>query len=469
MLIIILKIILCSALCIAVYFLFLEKEKMYRFNRFYLLFSLLFSYVVPFISIAVQVPEIENRPGIVFEDTIQQIAITKTQQESFGWMPVIWIVYGLVSLFFLVRSLRSARAIRKLSGKRLIYQNYRVMVTDQNLSPFSFWNTIYLGKEYIKNNTIDPRIFLHEKSHINQKHSIDLILLDIMMIFTWFNPILFFYKKAVTTNHEFLADETVLKSRYDIKEYQNLILDEIISSQNISLTHSFNFNNTKKRFIMMTVKKTKFIFLKKAAGIAAIITATSLFAERTYTVNSPISEGNQKSSKATDGPFIQNVKNFHSSPTKEATPDYFEKTGNKKPSSIEIKKEIAKATPQDTISPKTASNEGKNTNVNIQQDEDYVQAQFPEGEKSLRSKVGSTLDTSIFSGKEKLIKSTAYIHIDEGGKVSQITASGDNEIFNKEIIRTMTAVNNGVTWKPATKNGKAIASVYKLPATMSFQ
>jgi beta-lactamase regulating signal transducer with metallopeptidase domain len=149
------------------------------------------------------------------------------------------------------------------------------MVMKENIPPFSFWNTIYLGEDYIKNNMIDPRIFLHEAGHIKQKHSLDLIFLDIMKIFTWFNPALFLYKKAILTNHEFLADEAVLNNRYNIKEYQNLILNEIVNNQNLPLTHSFNFNNTKKRFIMMTAKKSKFIVVKKAAGIMAMIAAVA--------------------------------------------------------------------------------------------------------------------------------------------------------------------------------------------------
>lgn len=73
-----------------------------------------------------------------------------------------------------------------------------------------------------------------------------MIITELFRIFTWFNPIVFLYKKAIISNHEFLADESVLNGKINIKEYQNLILDEILSHQNPSLTHSFNFNNTKK-------------------------------------------------------------------------------------------------------------------------------------------------------------------------------------------------------------------------------
>ncbi|REC75365.1 hypothetical protein DRF60_15655 [Chryseobacterium elymi] len=480
MFIIVLKMLLCSSAFISVYYLFLEKEKMYLFNRFYLIFSLIFSHVIPFISFTVQSPKTENKSRIIFEDTAQLIIPIQSAQESFDWMNIAWLIYGAVALFLLIKSILSIIAIKKIQAEKRIYQNYKVMVTRENLPPFSFWNTIYLGENYLRNNVIDPRIFLHEKTHIDQKHSIELIFIEILKIFIWFNPVLLIYKKVIITNHEFLADEAVLNSRYNIKEYQNLILDEIISIQNLPLTHSFNFSNTKKRFIMMTKTKPRFIVLKKAASITALIAATALFAERTYAVkpeNSSLKNHNTSdfSNVFTNG-VSQNArtakKQQHYQVSLMPYSDFEKRTEKKPHTAMEFKTESIKAV-TDTISPKKTaqinSNEGNNTNVNQQQDRDFVQAEFPEGAKLLRSKIGSMLDTSIFDGKEKLVKSTAHIHVDETGKISQITASGDNEAFNKEIIKTVTAVNNGMVWKPATRNGKATASVFTLPMTMSFQ
>ncbi|MGE4513516.1 MAG: hypothetical protein AB7E26_06865, partial [Chryseobacterium sp.] len=64
-----------------------------------------------------------------------------------------------------------------IKGKEILYEYQKVVLTDENIPAFSFWKTIYIGKIYLVNNKIDPRIFLHEKSHIDQKHSIDLCLL----------------------------------------------------------------------------------------------------------------------------------------------------------------------------------------------------------------------------------------------------------------------------------------------------
>lgn len=475
MLTIILKIILCSSIFIAVYYLFLEREKMYKFNRFYLLSSLILSYVIPFISITVQLPKPENKSEIIFEEVAQQIIYTQPVQESFDWMNMMWIMYITVTLFFLIKSVLSIRALKKLQGKKQIYQNQKVIITKENLAPFSFWNTIYLGEEYIKNNVIDPRIFLHEKSHLDQKHSFDLILMDILKVFTWFNPALFLYKKAIITNHEFLADEAVLEKRYNIKDYQNLILDEIIISQNMALTHSLNFNNTKKRFIMMTAKKSKFILVKKTVGITAFIAATALFAERTYATSPALTTEkadsgmkNYKSSDFSNAAIDRNtesVKTSQPNNTSVVPYNYFEKITEENPGTVGIKKEyipLSKPTQAD-------NNEGKNTNISNNTNQNSTEAEYPGGKAALRKKIGLTFDTSSIQSKKGTISSTAYIHIDETGKATNVTATGDDEIFTKEFIRTATLISNEITWKPATKDGKAIASIYKLPATMTFQ
>lgn len=468
MLFIILKIILCSSIFIAVYYLFLEKEKMYRFNRFYLLGSLILSYVIPFITITLPSQEKATKPQLIIEATTQQIASIQTGPAEFNWMNVLWAIYGSISIFLLIKSTLAIFAIKKIQGEKITYQNCNVILTKEDLPPFSFWNTVYLGKKYIKNNFIDPRIFLHEKNHIDQKHSIDIMLIDLLKIFTWINPALFFFKKAVITNHEFLADEAVLNGKFNIKEYQNLILDEIINRQNLPLTHSFNFINTKKRFIMMNTKKTKFDLLKKTVGITAMITSVALFSEKSYANETIRTVAGHADSKLPEVSTIQQ----EISPASPITNTVQPEASKEVPATLpELKKEKLK-TIQDTITPKAQkeNNEGNNTNVstNSEVNQNRTQPEFPGGTRVLREKIGKNMDTTVLIPQKGTLKSVAYIHIDATGKTTDIKISGDNEAFNKEFLKTVTAISEETTWKPATENGKAIAAVLKLPATMSF-
>ncbi|WP_160140214.1 M56 family metallopeptidase [Chryseobacterium sp. c4a] len=463
MLTIILKIILCSSLFIAVYYLFLEKEKMYRFNRIYLLSSLILSYAIPFITFTIQAPKAIH-PQLIIEEAVQYVANTQHRQESFDWMSLIWSVYIIVTFLILAKSILSLLVIKRIQGKKSSYQNYNIVITQKKLSPFSFWNTIYIGKEYIKNDSIDPRIFLHEKSHIDQKHSLDLIVIDIIKILTWFNPVVFLYKKAVITNHEFLADEAVLNHKFNLKEYQNLILDELMGSQNLALTHSLNFNNTKKRFIMMKSQKTKFSLFRKAIGVTTLVVATALLSEKTYAHTSASPENNTEL-EHTSTPM--NTSNTETTKIvqysmKNLPEDILQEEDSTTPT--ELKKEVLKSV-TDTISPKK-DQEGKNTN--IQDDKNFVNAEYPNGMRDLRAKIAQTMDTSILEPINGIIKSMAYVHIDPIGKATNITTSGINDTFNKEFLRTMTIISNETNWKPATKNGQPIASVLTIPVTMNF-
>lgn len=462
MLPIILKIVLCSSLFIAVYYLFLEKEKMYRFNRVYLLSSLILSYIIPFITFTVEAPK-ANHPQLIIEEAAQYVSTVRPQHEDFNWSNLIGITYLGVTLFLLIKGIFAIITIKRIQGEKRIYQNYSIILTHKNLSPFSFWNTIYIGKEYMKNDIIDPRIFLHEKSHLDQKHSIDLAFIHLIKIFTWFNPALFLYKKAMVTNHEFLADETVLNNKFNLKEYQNLILDELTGSQNITFTHSLNFNNTKKRFIMMKAQKTKFSLLRKTIGITTLAVATILLSERTYANISVKSENNAGLSP-----------NIREKTTNTETPkvvQYFMKNlpenilqEKETPEPEPLKKEATKSV-TDTISPKK-NKEGKDTNT--QENQNSTSPEYLGSMAELRRQIGKSIDLKELQSINGVIKSVAYVHIDETGTVTNVTTSGDNDILNKELLKAITAVSNETSWKPATKDGQPIASVLKIPATMNF-
>lgn len=463
MIAIVLKIILCSSIFITVYFLFLEKERILRFNRVYLLSSLLLSYAIPFVTITLPTHNSGKTPQLVIEETAQQLVVIPQDQGSLNLTNMMWGIYILITSFLLLRNLISLLKITRISGRKHFYHKHTILLTKENLSPFSFWKTIYMGESYMNNNVIDPRIFIHEKTHIEQKHSIDILILNVLRIFSWFNPILLLYNKAIITNHEFLADEAVMKNNCDIKEYQNLILEEILNHQNPPLTHSFNFNNTKKRFIMMKTKKTKFSLLKKTVSITVLISAVVLFSERTYAENPnhflfsekitemPTQIGDQR-------PYQTNL----------VTPSYHKKTKEAQTSAITgFKKEELKKV-SDTIVPRIDEGKKTNTVINTQQSSNEIPAQYPGGDRDLKIKISKNVDVSNLGGYSGTITSTAYIHINGMGKTTEVTTSGENEILNRELLKTVTEISNETNWKPAMKDGKAIASVLKIPATMTF-
>lgn len=255
------------------------------------------------------------------------------------------------------------------------------------------------------------------------------------------------------TNHEYLADEYVLQKNYDVSDYQHLILQEINTAQNINLTHQFDFNNTKKRFIMMTSKNSRFAGLKKLTLLPVLAILFVLFAKKVsaHTETPAVSEGNIKQYENQDAVSFE----------KEGAAEkiiFFKKTTEDpdlQKDTIRKKQDGSASTPPPPPPPPTEF--------------DQIPAEFPGGPNALRNLVSRKFDTSVFKGDEGLIKTTVFLSIDETGKISNIVAEGENSIFNAEAVRAITSANEGKIWKPATENNQPVKTVYKLPLTMQFE
>lgn len=280
---IVLKIILCSGILLGLYHLFLVKEKTFTFNRFYLIAALLFSLCIPFATIETK-EVVKEIPATVFVEGNEQPieAQIATPQESFDYTKALLIGYCIVSGILILKIGYSIIKIKKLKGRKIKYQNRTVFLLKQDLAPFSFWNTIYLSENYFKDSKIEDSVFLHEEIHVKQKHSLDILFVEVLKAVFWINPFIYLYKKAMVDNHEFIADESVISKNKNIKTYQELILQEILKQQDLPLIHQFNFNNTKKRFIMMNNKNSKFAKVKNYLAVPAFAVLAIVFAEKTY-------------------------------------------------------------------------------------------------------------------------------------------------------------------------------------------
>ena len=446
MLTIIFKIILCSSLLIGIYYLFLRKEKMFRFNRFYLLLALVFSYTIPFVKI--NLPTVQQQKGRLIFDEIQtqQLLQNSTETSDFNWMRLVLMIYGLIAFGLIIKALFSIFKIINLKGEDLIYQNQKVRLIEENLPPFSFWNKIYLNQNYFENQKIDNRIFLHEKTHLAQKHSLDLIFIEFLQAISWFNPAIFLFKKAIITNHEFLADEVIVEKHFDVRSYQHLILSEVMNSQKLSLINPFNFNNTKQRFIMMTTQKSKLEKVKKLLAISVFAGASILFVQKVYATET-------KLEVKSEIPEIAEIIPLKSDtiPSKKVQNAVKMKARKAPPVPRELKENELPIPPP----PPPAR--------------DITPAEFPEGLNTLRNNFSQNFDSSAFGKKDGTLKTSIYITIDENGKTKDVRAEGPNQAFNNEAIRTLKLVTQDKLWKPATEEGKAAATVFQFPITMNFQ
>jgi TonB family protein len=147
-------------------------------------------------------------------------------------------------------------------------------LTRDNYVPHSFLNYVFIYKEdYVKGN-IEKEIFNHELAHVRQRHSLDILFIELITLFAWINPILYLYRRAIQLNHEFLADEFVVNSVTSPHDYQLLLLDKAMQPSVLVLSSSFNYLQTRKRIIMMTKKTSYRIAILKQIALIPVIVAT---------------------------------------------------------------------------------------------------------------------------------------------------------------------------------------------------
>jgi bla regulator protein BlaR1 len=143
--------------------------------------------------------------------------------------------------------------------------------------PHSFLSYIFISDA----DTVDKDILAHELSHVRQYHTLDILFVELYKVFFWFNPAVYFYRSSMMLNHEFLADEKVLKST-NVTAYQHLLLQNVMSvSTSSCITHGFNYSIIKKRLIMMTKKKSQATVISKILlTVSFSIGIAFLFVER---------------------------------------------------------------------------------------------------------------------------------------------------------------------------------------------
>jgi bla regulator protein blaR1 len=349
----ILKVILFSALLLVIYKLLFEKEKMHRFNRFYLIMGIILSFTVPLITITTPInfqAYVTSRipAGIKLTEMEligPQFPRTGTDKRSFGntrrmsgtgntYTPVIidtgvqpadksfisgksindripatsqttgssgekiisqtgdsvsrekvlsnllLLVYLVVTSVLLSRFTMNIMSFRKkIKQNRLTpYHGATLVLTKETITPYSFLKYIFVNEEEYINGTIEKAILGHELIHIRQKHSVDIIFVELLKTFAWINPLLPLYRKAMQLNHEFLADEHVVKTLCDTKTYQLLLIDRVQQENRLVLSSSFNYLLTKKRIIMMGKVESPITALsKQIILIPVIVFAVLLF------------------------------------------------------------------------------------------------------------------------------------------------------------------------------------------------
>ena len=234
-------IVLSSGFLLLCYMLFLRKEKYHQLNRFYLLFSLVFSSLLPFIKFTVSVQHLIPNT--------QSFLTTVTEAPAIPFGMILYV--AVAALFFILFFLRLFKVLRQIIGKHYIEMNgLKVIDNPEQKVPFSFFHYVVVDSTTFELDELDL-VLRHEAAHAQQWHTLDILFVELLGVICWFNPFVWAYKSALKSQHEYAADAAVIHSNVPRNDYFDLILKQIRHQNRLAPVHSFSATAVKSRIRMM--------------------------------------------------------------------------------------------------------------------------------------------------------------------------------------------------------------------------
>jgi TonB family protein len=233
-----------------VFILFLRNERFFVLNRIYLLAGIITSFILPLVSIhyTVVLPVVTN-----FQ--VENAVVSEIQNPVKSIIPevklMLSVLYVLGVAFILTLIIRQGRSVfRAIKKSEIIsFHPAKLVKTSDYTSAFSFFSYVFVNPSVTDIET--KEIMIHELVHIRQKHWFDLLLVELLCMMQWFNPLVWIYIRFIRQNHEYLADEVALQQTSDPAVYRAVLLNQIVGAPVVSLANSFNYSPNKKRFNMM--------------------------------------------------------------------------------------------------------------------------------------------------------------------------------------------------------------------------
>ncbi|MCK3686063.1 M56 family metallopeptidase [Maribellus sp. YY47] len=457
------------ALLSLIYILFLRKETFFRLNRFFLLVSVAFSVLLPFLHFRVY----EGQPILLAEVTVTPYknlleAVTIYGQDFSGTVVntisssrLIIFGYLLGLLFFTLRLGLKLAQVFALIRRNPVQASGRIkfVLLEKEMSPFSFLNYVFINPHRREDNDY-KEVLAHEMEHIRQGHTFDVLILEVLTVLQWFNPFMWILKKVIRENHEFLADRAVLSSGVNAGRYKQLLLNQVLGLQPEVANH-FNSSLIKKRIKMISgIKSSKLANIKYLAGAISIVALVTVFAcenKETIEVESAAEKAASLQISVEDGKIkllgddvdIKKVEDILSAGNIRVSKDSLGNTymwSEEAPNSI------------------YARNEELDQVFLIVEDMPV----FPGGENGLRKYIANSVKYPVLA-QENGIQGKVYVTfvVGKDGFVKNARiARGVDPVLDKEALRV---VNTLPQWKPGIQRGEPVNVSYTVPINFVLQ
>ena len=277
----------CLGILYLFYSLFLKKETHFQFNRAYLILSSMFSLVIPIINIdfskTSHITGADHMFPILSTVDAFQLGInqTITQQNNVLQISVADVITYIYIAGLFIMTLKLASGLFKLFG--IINRSPKMKDTDHTLlisddvPASSFFSYIFWQDTHDKNDKVQKTILDHEMVHVRQWHSLDVIVMELMVIVKWFNPLIYLFRNSLKQTHEFIADKYVSEKMMDKISYANILLTNKATTSLPPATNHF-YGHIRERVKMLSTKKSNaYSQLKYIGAIPVILVLFSFF------------------------------------------------------------------------------------------------------------------------------------------------------------------------------------------------
>ena len=249
------------ALFYVAYWFLLRNLKWFSFNRMLIITFLLLAVLLPFVSLPGEIsamplvlPSVEMMHTAPAAQTVQPDI---SNASGVSILSILSIIYISGATFFLLRFLYSLLqlAVMYVGSSRVRKGGFIIVLQPGEQSPFAFFNLLFVSEAKYRSEKFNE-ILMHESVHRGQWHSLDIIILELISIVQWFNPFVWLFRRALKSQHEYLADRGVIEKGVCRLSYQKILFEESVGVA-LNLTSNFNYSLLKQRLKMMTLEKTK--------------------------------------------------------------------------------------------------------------------------------------------------------------------------------------------------------------------
>lgn len=250
-----LKVSIILAIAFSIYCLAFRKSTLHQCNRFYLLASLVLSFLAPPFTFELQTQDTLYHYVLpTIEMSQLSVAPVASGIALPGWSTLLAVLYFAIGLIVLVRLLVSIRGL-VLSWQGMdqeLSEGAVILTSDKDEVAYSFLNTIVLPADLKQNRERYDLILQHEQLHVRHKHSLDVLFVALCKVVLWFNPIIYFLKKELAAQHEYFIDRKMTESEERLETYGQLLINQSLRGHHHALFNAFNNSLTKNRITMMT-------------------------------------------------------------------------------------------------------------------------------------------------------------------------------------------------------------------------